>query len=85
MNIAALIFNLFTGYIFTVTPDNIYTENFIAVPMLIAYSFIAIIVYNALANRKKMSKSYFPLILIWTAPVFAGSLLEVLVPGLLWP
>ena len=79
VNIAMLITNLFTGWLFFVTPENVYVRGeFYAILISIPYLLMLTAFIIAIINRKKMSRQLFSLLMVMAIPAFIGSILDIL-------
>ena len=83
-----LIINLFSGYIFTISPDNIYLRGvYYSVQLGISYAIILLLFVNTLFSRKQISRSQFILILVAVFPAVLGSVFDLIISDmwLIWP
>ena len=83
-----LIINLFTGFIFTITPDSIYMRGeFYFIQLVISYSIIVLILINTLLNHNQITRSQFVLVLVAVFPAVLGSVFDLLFSEmwLVWP
>lgn len=88
VNVIALTANVFTSFMFVVTPDNFYQRGSLYIVRLcISYSLILLVVADLVVSRKQMSRVLFALSFISAFPVTVGSTLDLIVPGarLIWP
>jgi len=82
VNAAALAVNMFTGFIFVITPDNIYQDVSVYVPICVGYLFAILILVNVINVRKRIDKNLLILILAAVFPTAVGSTLDLFLVGL---
>ena|GEM_PF-813471 len=74
-----LTINLFTGFIFSITPDSMFAMGpAYWAQLCVSYSFFVIVLINTGLSRIHMERSKIVLVLIATLPVAAGALLDIL-------
>jgi len=86
-NAAALTVNLFTGFIFVITPDNVCEDTSVYVSICVGYMFAILILINVINVRRRINRNLLILILAAVFPTAAGSTLDLFVSGLrlTWP
>ena len=87
-DLVLLVINLFFGFIFTITPDNIYMRGeYYFVQLVLSYSLILLILINIMVSYSQMTRSQFILVLVAVFPAVLGSVLDLLISGLwlVWP
>jgi len=88
VNVAIQIVNLFTGVIFTITPDNLYARgDWYFLRLFVTYSLVLICFIDTLSIRKNLNKTMFHLVLVAVIPACVGSTADLIVGGsrLIWP
>ena len=83
-----LVVNLFTGFIFTISPGNIYLRSeYYYIQLVLSYSLILLILVNTLISRSQMTRSQFVLVLVAVFPAVGGSVLDLIISDiwLIWP
>jgi len=82
VNAAALAANMFTGFIFIITPDNVYQDVSVYIPVCVGYLFATLILVNVINVRRRISGNLVILILAAVFPTAVGSTLDMFVEGL---
>lgn len=85
--IALLIVNLFTGIFFSVSPENVYTRSRSVFSFYtVVYFYLIYSIVFVYLHRRQIRKYYFFPVVLFLAPVFIGSIGQVLRYGLslLW-
>ena len=88
VQIIVVLANLSSGFIFTYTPDNVYTHGrFYFLQLILSYSVLFFAFYNATGSKKNMNKSQAKMGLIAVIPVTVGSVCDLVFSGvmLMWP
>lgn len=81
------VLNLFTDVFFTVSADNVYSRtSLVFLPYLVTYAYLIYGAALAFFYRKKVGKYLFLPVVVFLAPIFVGSLVQMHVYGisLIW-
>ncbi len=74
--VAALAFNLFSGFMFSITPDNFYADGPLhLIPAIPSCSLLLFTLVSALIGRGRMNRDMFILALISVLPALAGEVI----------